>query len=560
MDRSRFRSPRAMNILFVALLLLVLQSPNAKLAHAGENVWTWAGMTGGISDIAVDPSNPEVVYVRAKNGTQIWKTANGGSTWTKIFPPFEGDVFSMAMAPSSPNVLYASARQFPSGSHIYRSVNGGGTWEIVGNSIYAAGMAVSPVNWQEVYTSAGGKGYYRSVDGGLSWEQIGEEIPTDAWDYHRNIVIAPSAPHILVTGESVNFPRPLYKSSNRGTSWSPLGNFAGSNMFIQSIVFDPKNSNTLYVGTPAPGPWKSTNGGSSWQLLGSGLQVSGWQIVIDPNNTQVLYAAGTGGVYKSTDGGASWTPLTSGVEGQSFERLAIASADPLVLYAGSGAGLWKLTRTTIQDYGITINDAALFTNQTAVTLTLTAPAGTTEMQISNDGGFGGAPWQSFVSPKPWTITAYGSNVIPRTVYSRFRTSGQTSAVYQDDIILDQTAPTGAVEITGTVKITGAIPVKQADFSLIVPSGTYTVHLPLVGRNYLPGARQVGLSLSVTDDVSGVDSMLLSNDVSFTGAQWQSYVRRLNWYVKDRGTTTVYVKYRDRAGNESQVYSVVTVAP
>jgi len=220
-----------------------------------------------------------------------------------------------------------------------------------------------------------------------------------------------------------------------------------------------------------------------------------------------------------------------------------------------------MTRTTVQDYSITLNDAALFTNQTAVTLTLTAPPGTTEMIVSNDGGFSGATWESFVSQKPWTITEYEGYTIPRTVYAKFKTSGQISGLYQDDIILDVSAPTGSLEITGTVGSSVSFgPLSPVTIlSPLSDTLTNTVHLPVVMRNARPGFTLVGLTLSATDDVSGVGEMLISDDASFADAQREEYVTEKNWWVPDIGTTTIYVKYRDRAGNESEIYAD-TVTP
>ena len=183
------------------------------------------------------------------------------------------------------------------------------------------------------------------------------------------------------------------------------------------------------------------------------------------------------------------------------------------------------------------------------------------MIISNDGGFGGATWEPFVNQKPWTITAYGSYVIPRVVYAKFKTHGQISGLYQDDIVLDVNAPTGTLEITGTLgSLVGAgFSHPMTILSTLTDTLTNTLYLPLVVRNARPGFTLVGLFLSATDDVSGVGEMLISNDMSFGDAQWEAYATEKNWWVPDRGTTTVYVKFRDRAGNESLVFSD-TVTP
>ncbi|MEZ4832993.1 MAG: hypothetical protein R2873_13565 [Caldilineaceae bacterium] len=81
-------------------------------------------------------------------------------------------------------------------------------------------------------------------------------------------------------------------------------------------------------------------------------------------------------------------------------------------------------------------------------LTLPAEARTAEMQVSNDGGFIGIPWEPYTLYKPWTVISYGTELIQPVVYVRYRNvDGSTSPVYQDDIILDLQAPTSQVTQT-----------------------------------------------------------------------------------------------------------------
>jgi hypothetical protein len=174
------------------------------------------------------------------------------------------------------------------------------------------------------------------------------------------------------------------------------------------------------------------------------------------------------------------------------------------------------------EYGATINEGALFTNQTAVTLTISARPGTTQMQVSNDGGFADAQWAPYTSRKAWTITQYGNYVIPRVVYVRYKDlDGNVSSNYQDDIILDVTPPTGTVSIIGATGLQAM-------------------------------ASTVTLNLSATDDVSGVGQMLISNQPDFAGASWEAYATRRAWTLGSN--TAVYVRFRDNAGNVSQTYS------
>lgn len=214
-----------------------------------------------------------------------------------------------------------------------------------------------------------------------------------------------------------------------------------------------------------------------------------------------------------------------------------------------------LDTTVDTDFAFTINDGLLYTNQTAVTLTISAKPGTAQMQVSNDGGFAGAIWESYASQKAWTITQYGSYVIPRVVYVRYQDiDGNTSSTYQDDIVLDMTPPEGGFQV-----IPGMLDALERSVSIsgVPPTTgtkkqTHVIYLPLVIGS-CSACTQVLLSLWATDDVSGVSQMMISNSPDFVGALWKPYMTQNTWWISTTGPTTIYVKFRDYAGNVSVVY-------
>ncbi|MBM3430441.1 MAG: PKD domain-containing protein, partial [Bacteroidetes bacterium] len=138
-----------------------------------------------------------------------------------------------------------------------------------------------------------------------------------------------------------------------GPIGKPTGGGAGRLNFIR---FDPTNSNTIWVGAPDGGLWKTTNGGTSWTTNTDQLTVIGVSdVAIDPTNTQTMYLA-TGdsdgsdtysiGLLKSTDGGATWntTGLTWTVnQGRTIGRVLINPSNTQNIIVFSSAGIFRST-------------------------------------------------------------------------------------------------------------------------------------------------------------------------------------------------------------------------
>ena len=136
---------------------------------------------------------------------------------------------------------------------------------------------------------------------------------------------------------------------------STNGGYAGLGR-IQSIAFDPNNSNIIWVGSPGGGLWKTTDGGTSWTAMGDQLTILGVSgIVITPSNPNIMYlATGSGdsyetrsiGVLKSTDGGVTWN-ATGLVFSQSsytvIRKLLMDPNDENHLIAATSNGLRRTT-------------------------------------------------------------------------------------------------------------------------------------------------------------------------------------------------------------------------
>ena len=101
-------------------------------------------------------------------------------------------------------------------------------------------------------------------------------------------------------------------------------------------------TNTLYAGTFGGGIFKSFNGGASWMTINSGLinkAVSA--LVIDPQNSNIVYAGTQDGVFKSVDGGGSWRAANTGLGSRTIFSLAVDHTTSNTLYVGTADGVSK---------------------------------------------------------------------------------------------------------------------------------------------------------------------------------------------------------------------------
>ena len=143
----------------------------------------------------------------------------------------------------------------------------------------------------------------------------------------------------------------VWKTTNAGTTWTPVFQNEGS-YSIGSLVIDPKNANTIWVGTGeannqrsagyGDGIYRSDDGGKSWRNLGLKASEQIGRIAIDPRDSNVVYAAAYGplwssggdrGLYKAVDGGANWTKILNISENTGISDVAIDPSNPDLVLA-----------------------------------------------------------------------------------------------------------------------------------------------------------------------------------------------------------------------------------
>src|SRR6187549_2046139 len=180
------------NILIAILLLPSLnsfaQSIDAKYFNSMQ--WRCIGPhRGGRTVGAVGvPSQPNVFYIGVNNGG-VWKTTDYGRTWKPIFDDQPtGSIGDIAVSPSNPNVLYVGSGEglqrpdLSVGDGMYKSEDAGKTWKHLGlqQVQQVGGLAIDPVDEKKVFAAVLGhpygpnkeRGVYRTKDGGKTWEQV----------------------------------------------------------------------------------------------------------------------------------------------------------------------------------------------------------------------------------------------------------------------------------------------------------------------------------------------------------------------------------------------------
>jgi hypothetical protein len=217
-------------------------------------------------------------------------------------------------------------------------------------------IAANPTNPNIIYVGAASGGIWKTTNGGQNWYPLTD---SQATLNIGSIALAPSNPNIIYvgTGEANytgEYGQGVLKSTDGGISWTLVGQAQFASRNISAIVVNPTNPDVVYIATAEGGSnavWKSTNGGQTWSntFLGApfnGASVTVSALVMDPTNSQILYAAAGwidgnsfNGVYRSTDAGATWSFAgnfphnTGGSNHVGRISLAIAPSAPGTLYA-----------------------------------------------------------------------------------------------------------------------------------------------------------------------------------------------------------------------------------
>ncbi|HJU05932.1 MAG TPA: hypothetical protein VJ692_12350 [Nitrospiraceae bacterium] len=293
--------------------------------------------------IALHPSNSSILYVATNDS--VYKSRNGGTTWERMATDLSSyRVLSLAVDPERPATVYAGTMM----DAVYKSPDGGQHW-----MPYNAGLKehISVVNQfvfnprdSETLYAATTVGVFRSTDGGRLWDE--RMVGMKEVHIVVSIAIDPKRPHILYAGTTGG----AYRSTDNTATWQRMNHGlippeildASLALGVNTLIIDPQETNVIYAGT-TKGLFKTTDMAESWTRIGESLAdhyIS--SLSVDPIQTKTLYAGGRAGIQKSLDGGRTWTTMNTGLETTNIRAIAINPVTPNTVYAGTnGSGLYR---------------------------------------------------------------------------------------------------------------------------------------------------------------------------------------------------------------------------
>ena len=320
------------------------------------------------------PQQPNVFYIGVNNGG-VWKTTDYGHNWFPIFDDQPtGSIGDVAVAPSNPNVIYVASGEgiqrpdLSVGDGIYKSTDAGKTWINTGlkDGQQISGLAIDANNENRVFAAVLGhpyganteRGIYRTVDGGRTWERV---LYKDENTGAVQVTIDPKNSNIIYAdlwagrqgpwenGEWNGAESGLYKSTDGGTTWNQLTKgLPSAKQGLGRIGFciAPTNTNRLYATVDAGeygGIYKSDDAGDSWMLINKDERLWGRgddfaEVKADPLNADIVYTAGVV-VWKSVDGAKTWSGFRGAPGGDDYHRIWINPHNPdiILLAADQGA-------------------------------------------------------------------------------------------------------------------------------------------------------------------------------------------------------------------------------
>lgn len=337
-------------------------TPSGGLWRSEDAGSSWTPLTDeipsmGVSGIAVDPHNTNIIYIATGDrdandyqGVGVLKSTDYGATWqtTGIGWNLSDGIKSnwLIMHPDDNETLYLATN-----IGLYKTTNAAESWQLIQNTNIRE-VALHPSNPDIVYAVS--NRFYRSEDGGNSFQQINEGLPPASEVNRYSLTVSPAAPdhvYLLAGDDETSGFRGLYRSTDAGFTfeeradspnimgYSSSGNSSGGQSWFDiALAANPGNGERIVTG--GINVWRSNTGGITYSPL------SHWVYPSDIGYTHAdihflryfddrLYCGSDGGIFISTDEGANWTDLSEGLQITQTYRMAFSEQEPYRILAGT---------------------------------------------------------------------------------------------------------------------------------------------------------------------------------------------------------------------------------
>jgi photosystem II stability/assembly factor-like uncharacterized protein len=327
--------------------------------------WTPVFDTEGsysIGWVTVDPNNPSVAWVGSGEsnsqrsvgyGDGIYRSDDGGKSWNNLGLKKSEHIGRMVIDPRDSKVVYVAAEGplwGPGGDRgLYKSTDAGKNWKAiltVSENTGVVDVAMDPSNPDILYASAyqrrrhvftlidGGpeSAIYKSTDAGASWNKVKSGLPTV--DMGRiGLAVSPADPNIVyATVEAADGKGGIFRSNDKGGTWERRNEFDAGAMYYSRVVPDPKNVDRIFIMNVELR--ESLDGGKTLHKVSEvNHHGDNHAIWIDPDDTRHWLMGSDGGMYETWDDAKSWE-FKANLPTVQFYDVAIDNALPFYNVCG----------------------------------------------------------------------------------------------------------------------------------------------------------------------------------------------------------------------------------
>ncbi|MEO8601148.1 MAG: hypothetical protein ABI629_01090 [bacterium] len=261
----------------------------------------------------------------------LYSTADGGKTWRASDDTASRSPTDLQIDPNDPQHIYLSDR-----TALFVTEDGGASWarHATGAATSISALSIDPRDAQTLYAATYASGVSKSTDGGVSWTLVYRETRPDPY---RDMAIDDATGTVFAL-----FSDRVLRSRDGGATWQSVLSTSGGDDTLQDIAVAPTSPSTLLV-AGFQGLRVSHDGGVQWALAGlPDAQGNVFALAVDPSRARTVYALVGATPYRSDDGGDSWQPAGEALPITSF-NLTVDPHDRRILYAATcGAGVQTL--------------------------------------------------------------------------------------------------------------------------------------------------------------------------------------------------------------------------